>query len=314
MAAIPFALSSCPRPRWRASTFTGGVNCPRLSRRHRVVPMIGWVSSRRGLQAQLAVPLRTIWSAAPDHLSPHRTARGAWPCKKMPARVLQTGCCVVRAGERTPSCSSRSPSRVARQSRSILRRRSAAAARSAKIACHTPCGPCRTVSGAERPGKSGSPCAFGWPRARRYGRKGDAPHAGGKQRILAAWPACPARVPVRARVRPGQHELAWPPVQVLNRIEKRLLADDLRLGSLFAVFSRLTREDAMPAAERIEIGPRRRHLPPQQCPGRNWGPAARPAAAAAPYERRKSPSMPAWGRQSSRTPGKCDPVGFPNGS
>jgi hypothetical protein len=46
--------------------------------------------------------------------------------------------------------------------------------------------------------------------------------------------------------------------RVLNRIEKRLLADDRRLGALFAVFTRLTREDAMPAAERIKAGQRRR--------------------------------------------------------
>jgi hypothetical protein len=43
--------------------------------------------------------------------------------------------------------------------------------------------------------------------------------------------------------------------RLLNRIEKTLLADDLRLGSLFAVFTRLTREDAMHPAERVEAGP-----------------------------------------------------------
>src|ERR1700722_5417281 len=50
---------------------------------------------------------------------------------------------------------------------------------------------------------------------------------------------------------------SWPGRQrrVLNRIEKTLLADDLRLGSLFAVFTRLAGEDAMPTAERVEAGP-----------------------------------------------------------
>lgn len=54
--------------------------------------------------------------------------------------------------------------------------------------------------------------------------------------------------------------MSWPGRQrwVLNRIEKRLLAEDRHLGSRFAVFARLTREDAMPAAERIEAGPMRR--------------------------------------------------------
>lgn len=50
--------------------------------------------------------------------------------------------------------------------------------------------------------------------------------------------------------------MSWPSRQrrALNRIEKTLLADDLRLGSLFAVFTRLTREDAMPQAKRVKAG------------------------------------------------------------
>jgi hypothetical protein len=44
--------------------------------------------------------------------------------------------------------------------------------------------------------------------------------------------------------------------RALDRIEKTLLADDLPLGSLFAVFTRLTLEDAMPRTERVEAGPR----------------------------------------------------------
>jgi hypothetical protein len=51
--------------------------------------------------------------------------------------------------------------------------------------------------------------------------------------------------------------MSWPGRQqrVLDRIEKRLLGDDLRLGSLFAVFTRLASEDAMPPTERVEAGP-----------------------------------------------------------
>ena len=51
--------------------------------------------------------------------------------------------------------------------------------------------------------------------------------------------------------------MSWPSRQrrVLNRTGKMLLADDLRLGSLFAVFAGLTREDAVPTAERVEAGP-----------------------------------------------------------
>lgn len=42
----------------------------------------------------------------------------------------------------------------------------------------------------------------------------------------------------------------------LDRIEKSLLADDPGLGSLFAVFTRLTRQEAMPGTEQAR--PRRR--------------------------------------------------------
>jgi hypothetical protein len=53
--------------------------------------------------------------------------------------------------------------------------------------------------------------------------------------------------------------MSWPGRQrrVLNRTEKMLLADDPLLGLLFAVFTRLTREDAIPLAERVEAGPGR---------------------------------------------------------
>jgi hypothetical protein len=53
----------------------------------------------------------------------------------------------------------------------------------------------------------------------------------------------------------------WPGRQrrLLSRTEKRLRADDPRLGSLFAYFTGLTRGEAMPAAERIET--RRRSAP-----------------------------------------------------
>jgi len=51
----------------------------------------------------------------------------------------------------------------------------------------------------------------------------------------------------------------WPARQqrVLHRIERRLLSEDLRLGSLFAVFTRLASDDAMPPTERVEAGPGR---------------------------------------------------------
>jgi len=50
--------------------------------------------------------------------------------------------------------------------------------------------------------------------------------------------------------RPGRQR------RLLKRTEKRLLADDPRLGSLFAYFAGLTRHEAMPTAERIESRPR----------------------------------------------------------
>jgi hypothetical protein len=42
--------------------------------------------------------------------------------------------------------------------------------------------------------------------------------------------------------------------RALDRIERTLLADDPRLGSLFAVFTRLTRHEAMPATEQVRAG------------------------------------------------------------
>jgi len=47
----------------------------------------------------------------------------------------------------------------------------------------------------------------------------------------------------------------------LGGIEKTLLADDLRLGSLFAIFTRLTGHEAMPGTERVETGSWRRLRP-----------------------------------------------------
>jgi hypothetical protein len=48
----------------------------------------------------------------------------------------------------------------------------------------------------------------------------------------------------------------------LDRIERTLLDDDLRLGSLFAIFTRLARDEAMPSIERVTAGPWRRRLRP----------------------------------------------------
>jgi hypothetical protein len=55
-------------------------------------------------------------------------------------------------------------------------------------------------------------------------------------------------------VTPGR---SWPGRQwwILHRIENGLWADDRRLSSMFAVFARLTRAEAIPAAERIDVGP-----------------------------------------------------------
>lgn len=51
----------------------------------------------------------------------------------------------------------------------------------------------------------------------------------------------------------------WPGRQwwVLYRIENRLRADDRHLSSMFAIFARLTRAEAIPAGEQIEGGPQR---------------------------------------------------------
>ena len=49
--------------------------------------------------------------------------------------------------------------------------------------------------------------------------------------------------------------------RALGGIEETLLADDLRLGSLFAIFTRLTRHEAMPWTERVEAGPWQRVRP-----------------------------------------------------
>jgi hypothetical protein len=72
----------------------------------------------------------------------------------------------------------------------------------------------------------------------------------GKRGIPVAWPAVPS---AHGTGRPAS---CWPGRQqrVLDQIEKRLLGDDLRLGSLFAVFTRLASEDAMPPTERLKQG------------------------------------------------------------
>jgi hypothetical protein len=82
---------------------------------------------------------------------------------------------------------------------------------------------------------------------------------------------------------------SWPGRQrwILNRIENWLRADDRQLSSMFAIFARLTRAEAIPAAERIEG---RRWRPLQQtrshrrerrrlraaAPGKLPGPLRRP--------------------------------------
>lgn len=50
---------------------------------------------------------------------------------------------------------------------------------------------------------------------------------------------------------------SWPGRQwwILNRIENGLRTDDRHLNSIFAVFARLTRAEAIPATEQIEGGP-----------------------------------------------------------
>ena len=53
--------------------------------------------------------------------------------------------------------------------------------------------------------------------------------------------------------------MTWPGRQrrALRRTEKQLLAADLHLDSMYAVFTRLSGTDAMPLTEQIESGPRR---------------------------------------------------------
>lgn len=67
----------------------------------------------------------------------------------------------------------------------------------------------------------------------------------------------PARVPPAPRDRMAA--MRWPSRQqkVLNRVKKQLLTDDHHLESMLAFSTKLTREDAMPPAERIEAGPQR---------------------------------------------------------
>jgi hypothetical protein len=49
--------------------------------------------------------------------------------------------------------------------------------------------------------------------------------------------------------------MSWPAGQqrVLDRIEETLLADDQHLGSLFAFFTMLAGDDAMPGTERVRV-------------------------------------------------------------
>ncbi|MGO9221394.1 MAG: DUF3040 domain-containing protein, partial [Streptosporangiaceae bacterium] len=56
--------------------------------------------------------------------------------------------------------------------------------------------------------------------------------------------------------------MSWPAGQqrVLDRIEKTLLADDPRFGSLFAIFTRLTWHEAMPTIELVKSGRRLRPI------------------------------------------------------
>jgi hypothetical protein len=80
---------------------------------------------------------------------------------------------------------------------------------------------------------------------------------------------------------------SWPGRQrwILNRIENRIRADDRPLNSMFVVFARLTRDEAMPAAERIEGGSwhllhkrlsHRRGRRLRAAPGKLPGPLRRP--------------------------------------
>ena len=67
--------------------------------------------------------------------------------------------------------------------------------------------------------------------------------------------------------RPGRQR------RLLKRTEKMLLAEDPRLGSLFAYFTGLTGREAMPATERIEPRPGPRPVPARRR-RRPWGIAA----------------------------------------
>ena len=66
--------------------------------------------------------------------------------------------------------------------------------------------------------------------------------------------ACPVGRAFPGSGRKARSGRSWPGRQwwIPNRIENRLRADDRRLSSMFAVFARLTRAEAIPAAERIE--------------------------------------------------------------
>jgi hypothetical protein len=62
---------------------------------------------------------------------------------------------------------------------------------------------------------------------------------------------------VPGQARDCRATMRWPGRQrrVLSRLEKRLLVEDRRLGSMFAFFTKLSRGEAMPATEQIEAGP-----------------------------------------------------------
>lgn len=64
----------------------------------------------------------------------------------------------------------------------------------------------------------------------------------------------------------------------LRRIERSLARSDSRLSSLYSIFTRLTRVDAMPAGERLKSRvrhiprlPRRRLAPRPERPATGWG-------------------------------------------
>jgi hypothetical protein len=81
---------------------------------------------------------------------------------------------------------------------------------------------------------------------------------------------------------------SWPGRQwwILNRIENGFRADDRQLSSMFAIFARLTRAEAIPAVERIEGGPwrplhktRSQRRERRRLRGRSPGQAPQPFAA-----------------------------------